>query len=192
MSTRQILIYLFDLPWLVFVVYWIIGAANTRRTAQKESFASRYGVMLLVVTSYVLMFDNAADIGVLGTRFLPRTLPIAIAGIVVTWLGVGLACWARIHLGRNWSGRVTIKEGHELIRTGPYSHLRHPIYTGLITGGVGAVLFVGHWRTVLGLVILVVGFSMKAKKEESMLSQQFGEAFQEHRKHTGFLLPRFR
>lgn len=192
MSARNLLLDLFNFPWLVFLLVWLAGAFKTHRTSRQESFLSRYGVMFLVIAGYVFLFDGDANIGVLGLRILPAKLSILIAGIVMTWLGLGLAIWARLHLGANWSGRVTIKEGHELIRTGPYARLRHPIYTGLLTAAVGTILFVGRWRAVLGAVLLVIAFSIKAKKEESMLTEQFGDAFQEHRRHTGFLFPRFR
>jgi protein-S-isoprenylcysteine O-methyltransferase Ste14 len=192
MTLRQILLLWFNIPWIVFLVVWLAGAFMTRTTARKESFASRYGVMFLVVLGYVLLFYRRSGIGVLRVRFLPPRLSIIIAGLVIVWLGLALAIWARFYLGANWSGRVTIKEGHELIRTGPYARLRHPIYTGLLTAAIGTILFVGRWRAVLGTVLLLIAFSFKAKKEESMLTEQFGEAFDEHRRHTGFLLPRLR
>jgi protein-S-isoprenylcysteine O-methyltransferase Ste14 len=122
---------------------------------------------------------------------IPRTIPGAILGVACTWTGIGLAIWARYHLAEYWSARITIKEGHQLIRTGPYARLRHPIYTGLILATIGSALVIDHWRCVLGVLLVTVGYCFKARREEAMLGQQFGEAFQEHRKHTGFLFPKF-
>jgi protein-S-isoprenylcysteine O-methyltransferase Ste14 len=178
-------------PWIIFGVYWAIGALRTRRTVQKEPFAARYGIMFLEVVGFTLLFDDDAGIGFLGQRVLPRGLAVAEIGIAMTWIGILLALWARWHLGQYWSGRVTIKEDHKLIRTGPYARLRHPIYTGLDLAAIGAALSFDRWRCVAGVCVIVIGFAIKAKREERMLGAQFGEAFAEHRRHAGFLLPKW-
>ena len=192
MTSRDVFRLLLLIPWVIFLIYWIIGAFRTRPTHEEESFASRYLVVLLEVAAYLLVFNHSTEIGFLGKRFIPRTLTGAVLGVLLTWLGTGLAIWARYHLGEYWSARVTIKEGHQLIRTGPYAHFRHPIYSGLILATLGSALVIGKWRCVLGLVLAVLGYCIKARKEEEMLTQQFGDAFREHQKHAGFLIPRFR
>jgi protein-S-isoprenylcysteine O-methyltransferase Ste14 len=111
-------------------------------------------------------------------------------GALLTVAGIGFAIWARYHIGRNWSGEVTIRQEHELIRTGPYSHIRHPIYTGLIVAVAGTAIVIGEYRALLALALILIGFTVKAKREESMLEPQFGPSFAEHRRHTGFFLPR--
>lgn len=192
MSVREVFRILLLFPWVVFIVYWLIGALKTQATRTQESFSSRYLVLLIELVGYVLVFRRSAGIGFLGTRFIPRTLLGAVTGTALTWMGIGLAIWARYHLAEYWSSRVTIKEDHQLIRTGPYSHLRHPIYSGLILATIGSALVIGQWRCVFGVCLVVAGYCLKAKTEETMLTQQFGEAFHEHQKHTGFLIPRFR
>ena len=192
MSKRDVFRLLLEIPWTIFLVYWLIRAFKTRPTRQEESFASRYLVVVLVTIGYALLFTRSIGIGFMGDRFIPQTRVGAILGVVFTWMGIGLAIWARYHLAEFWSARVTIKEDHQLIRTGPYARLRHPIYTGLILATVGTTLVVDRWRCVFGTCLVVLGFCLKARKEESMLSQQFGDAFREHRRRTGFLLPRFR
>jgi protein-S-isoprenylcysteine O-methyltransferase Ste14 len=119
------------IPWIVFLVYWLVGALKTRATRQQESFASRYTVLLVETVGYVLLFRNSSGIGFLGNRVFQRNLMGPIIGTAFIWMGIGLAIWARYHLAEYWSARVTIKEDHKLIRTGPYARLRHPIYTGL-------------------------------------------------------------
>jgi protein-S-isoprenylcysteine O-methyltransferase Ste14 len=179
-----------DLPWLTFLAYWIIKAPKTRQTQKQESFVPRYFVMLLLVTCYVLIFSRSARIGFLATRFVPDAKEVVVAGVVVTWIGVGLAICSRYHLAENWSSRVSIKQGHELIRTGPYARLRHPIYTGLLLATLGSAIAIGEWRGLLGLGFAVVAYSIKARKEEAMLTEQFGDAFTEHKRNTGFLVPK--
>ncbi|HUO14161.1 MAG TPA: isoprenylcysteine carboxylmethyltransferase family protein [Verrucomicrobiae bacterium] len=181
----------FEAPWIVFVAYWIFAARNTQRTEKKESFGWRYGIMLVVVLGFVLIFYGDADIGVLGHRVLHRGYYVVVAGIALTWAGIALAIWARVHLGQYWSGRITIKEDHKLISTGPYARLRHPIYSGLDLAVIGAAISIDRWGSVVGVCLVIVGFSIKAKREEAMLTARFGEEFSEHARRTGFLLPKF-
>ena len=192
MTTRELFRDLIELPWIVFVVYWIIGALKTRATREKESLASRYAVLSLEIVGYMLIFNGSTGFGFLGNRIIPRTLVVEIPGVICTWAGIGLALWARYHLAEYWSARVTIKEDHQLIRTGPYTHLRHPIYSGLVLATIGSAVVIDEWRCVLGICLVLTGYWVKARKEEVMLSQQFGDVFREHQKHTGFLVPRFR
>ncbi|HUK26226.1 MAG TPA: isoprenylcysteine carboxylmethyltransferase family protein [Terriglobales bacterium] len=192
MTSYRIFRELLQIPWIIFALYWLVSAFKTRRTRKSESLLSRYGVMLIVACGFVFLFDSDSGAGWLRLRFASHDLAVEIAGVALTWLGIGLTLWARFHLGENWSAKVTIKEGHELIRSGPYAHLRHPIYSGLLLAVAGSALEIGEVRCLIGMAIIAVGFSIKARKEESMLREQFGSAFDEHRKHTGFLLPRFR
>ena len=181
---------LIEAPWIVFCVYWLAGALNTRRTVSRESLASRYGVLALELLGFFLLFNDAAEIGILGRHILPRTVALFSAGVALTWIGIALALWARRHLGQYWSARVALKEGHQLIRTGPYAHFRHPIYSGLILAALGSALAIDRWRCLAGVGFIVLGYCIKARKEESMLTAQFGEGFEEHCRHTGFLLPK--
>jgi protein-S-isoprenylcysteine O-methyltransferase Ste14 len=192
MTVREVFHLLVEVPWIVFVLYWIVSAIRTRVTVQTESFASRYAILLIEVAGFVLLFRHSAGIGFLGMRFMHRTLASAIVGSILTWIGIGLAIWARYHLAEYWSARITIKEDHQLIRTGPYARLRHPIYSGIILAAIGSAVVIDQWRCVLGLCLILTGYCIKARKEEAMLTQQFGEVFREHQKHAGFLIPRFR
>ena len=181
--------YLIETPWMAFVAYWLISALNTKPTEKREAFAARYGIMLLEVIGFVLLFRHSADISFLGQRVIPRSFAVGITAVALTWAGIALAIWARWHLGQYWSGRITIKEDHKLIRTGPYARLRHPIYSGLDLAAIGSALAIGRWRCVVGVCVIIAGFWIKAKREEAMLGRQFGSDFEEHRRQTGFLLP---
>ncbi len=89
-----------------------------------------------------------------------------------------------------WSARVTLKEGHQLIRTGPYAFVRHPIYTGMFLGATGAALVAGEWRGIVAVILLLAAHSLKALREEALLTREFGDEYSYYRKHTGFLFPR--
>ena len=192
MTAREVFHLLVEVPWIVFVLYWIVSAIRTRDTLQTESSASRYAILLIEIAGFVLLFRHSAGVGFLGERFMHRTLASAIIGSILTWVGIGLAIWARYHLAEYWSARITIKQDHQLIRTGPYARLRHPIYSGIILAAIGSAVVIDQWRCVLGVCLVLIGYCIKARKEETMLTQQFGDAFREHQKQTGFLIPRFR
>jgi protein-S-isoprenylcysteine O-methyltransferase Ste14 len=178
------------IPWYVFLGYWVITWLRVKRTKAREKSVDRLITVVVVVIGYNLLFAQWLRMGPLRLRFLPENPKIAWAGIVVTWVGVAVAVWARYCLGEYWSARVTLKEGHQLIRSGPYGFVRHPIYTGMLLGSVGTALVVGEWRGVLAVVMLLAAHSRKAMREESMLTREFGEQYTAYRQQTGFLFPR--
>jgi protein-S-isoprenylcysteine O-methyltransferase Ste14 len=182
--------HLIEAPWVIFVAYWLVGAFKTRRTERTESFASRYGILFLEIAGFALLFLDEAGIGILGERVVPHIGAVAAVGVVLTWIGIAIALWARWHLGQYWSARITIKEDHKLIRTGPYARLRHPIYSGLDLAVIGSAITIDRWRCVFGVGVIIAGYWIKARREEAMLTAQFGADYQEHCRHTGFLLPR--
>lgn len=139
---------------------------------------------------FILLYAEDPRLGVLNRRFVPEREWIAMLGALLTVAGVAFAIWARRHIGRNWSGQVTIRKEHELIRTGPYARIRHPIYTGILLALAGTALAIGEYRAILAFAVIAIGFIVKAKREESFLATQFGPAFDEHRQQTGFFLPR--
>jgi len=181
--------YLIEGPWIVFIVYWIISALKTRRTASKEPFASRLSFLVWELAGYLLLFDGSLRVGFLGERMIPRTWALAGAGVAFVWIGIGLAIWARRHLGEYWSARVTIKEDHELITGGPYRMVRHPIYTGLLLAFVGLALARGEWRSILGVVIAAGAFWRKLRIEERWMRQRFGDSYQTYSQRVAALIP---
>jgi protein-S-isoprenylcysteine O-methyltransferase Ste14 len=178
------------IPWYVFAGYWAITWLRVKRTKAREKSIDRLITLIVVVIAYNLLFAQWVRIGPLRMRFVPEDSRIAWAGIGLTCVGVAVAVWARHCLGEYWSARVTLKEGHQLIRTGPYGFVRHPIYTGMLLGSVGTALVVGEWRGALAVVMLLAAHSRKAMREESMLTREFGEEYTAYRQKTGFLFPR--
>jgi protein-S-isoprenylcysteine O-methyltransferase Ste14 len=142
--------------------------------------------------AFVLLFAHRLDLGSLDLRFVPERTWLRASGILLTYLGAGIAIWARYSLGQYWSARVMLKVDHRLIRSGPYAYVRHPLYAGLLLAMVGTGLVVGEWRAVIGVVLGVLELSRKAAKEEALLATEFSEDYSEYRKHAGFLTPRFR
>lgn len=179
------------IPWYVFAAYWAITALRVKPTKAREKSVDRVITVVVVVAAYELLFARWLRIGPLGLRFVPRDLWIAYLGIALTCVGTAIAIWARYCLGEYWSARVTLKEGHQLIRSGPYAFVRHPIYTGMLVACFGTALVVGEWRGILAVVLLLAAHSRKAMREERMLAQEFGDQYTAYRQSTGFLLPRF-
>lgn len=179
------------IPWYVFGAYWAITWLRVQPTKKVERRVDRLLTVILMGLALALLFSSRLGIGPLGTRFVPARTWVAWTGIVLTSLGVAIAIWARYCLGQFWSAQVTLKQGHQLIRSGPYQFVRHPIYSGLVLAAAGTALVVGEWRGLLALLLAFVAHSGKARREEALLATEFGEEYQSYRQTTGFLLPRF-
>jgi len=110
-------------------------------------------------------------------------------GAALTVAGLLFAVWAREHLGRNWSRSVTIKQGHELITTGPYAVVRHPIYTGSLTGFLGMAIAISQVRGFIVLVLIFLVFWVKLRMEEEWMRSQFGETYANYAQQTAALVP---
>ncbi len=176
--------------WLVFVAYWVISALKRKKTKSRESALQRLSYVFPLALTWILLVREI-PMPWLNVRFVPDLAATEWTGVVLTAAGVAIACWARYHLGANWSGVVTLKEGHELIRTGPYRNIRHPIYTGILLALLGTAIALGEVRGLLAVAIAWASFYTKARREESLLAREFGTGFAQHQRQTGMFLPRF-
>jgi protein-S-isoprenylcysteine O-methyltransferase Ste14 len=187
---RALYHYLIPGLWLVWIAYWRISAADVKPTQRHESPGSRAAHLLpLLIAAVLLWIRGDTEDGWLFQRFLTRSVTLFWIGTAITAAGLGFSAWARVHLGRNWSATVTVKQDHELIRTGPYAIVRHPIYTGVLFGFIGTALAIGQWRGVLAVAIVFVAFWRKLRLEERWMSETFGEAYQLYRARTRALIP---
>jgi protein-S-isoprenylcysteine O-methyltransferase Ste14 len=180
-----------EAPWVIFLVYWFVASTRVNKMARREPRGALLARILIMVAAFSLLYDEDLRLGVLNRRFIPWTPWIFFAGAALTWAGVAFAIWARYHIGRYWSSTVALRADHQLIRTGPYARIRHPIYTGILLALAGTALAIGRYRAIVAFAILLAGFIWKSRKEEALLAGEFGPAFDEHRRHTGFFLPRF-
>jgi protein-S-isoprenylcysteine O-methyltransferase Ste14 len=180
---------LFPAMWLSWAIYWSLAARGARATERREPMGSRLlHVVPLLLAAYLLWADHVPG------PFLDAPLYAGApwqfwAAALVAAAGLGFTVWARLHLGRNWSGTVTIKQDHELIQTGPYALARHPIYTGLLVAFVGTACARGEWRGVLAVVIAWAALWRKLGVEERWMVEQFGERYEEYRRRVPALLP---
>lgn len=173
------------IPWVLFSMYWEFAAKDAAAAKSSETKISR-GVHVFLANVALLL--EIAPIRGLG-RFLPPTSLSLALGVAVEASGLFLAIWARRALGRNWSGEISIKVEHQLVRSGPYKLLRHPIYTGLLAMYAGAALVTGTWLAILGLAMAAFAYWRKIRLEEENLNVAFGAEYDAYRRETWALVP---
>jgi len=171
--------------WGVFGVYWEKAARNVAAAKNSESRRSRAVHLFLTGVAQLLVMAPLRGLG----RFVPVSPAIIGAGLAVETLGVWLAIWARRHLGRNWSGEIAIKVDHQLIQSGPYRRLRHPIYTGLLAMYAGCALATGEWLAIIGVALAGLAYGRKIRLEETNLRSAFGAGYEAYRRDTWALVP---
>jgi protein-S-isoprenylcysteine O-methyltransferase Ste14 len=172
--------------WALFSIYWEIAARNAAREKSSESPASRGLHVFIANAALLLLFIPVPG---LTRRYLPAPQVFVPIGLTIEGCGLLLAIWARRHLGRNWSGRITIKVDHELVQSGPYRWIRHPIYTALLAMYAGTALVSGEWHALLGFALAAFAYWRKIRMEEANLAVAFGAAWGDYRRSTGSLLP---
>jgi len=182
---------LIGISWAAFILFWFFAAFSRKRTEKREPIERRLFLVAFMALAFFILNGTLFPDGILNGRFLPDLRWLVQLGALLTAAGIAFAIWARIHIGKNWSGQVTIKRDHQLVRTGPYARIRHPIYSGLLLAVLGTGLAIGEYRALAGFALILFGFIYKAKREEAILAEHFGPAFEEHKKLTGFFLPKF-
>ncbi len=179
----------FPVVWIAFFVYWQIKAANTKTTQRLEPAASRILRVFIFLIAIVLLSTTRIPLPWLYVQLWPVGFGPFWLGAAVTIAGLLFAVWARVHLGRNWSRSVTIKQGHELVTTGPYAVVRHPIYTGILTGLLGTAIALSQVRGLIVLFLFFLAFWIKLRLEEQWMRSQFGDAYVTYARQTAALVP---
>lgn len=172
--------------WTSFSVLWEVAARNTSDDKTAESSGARTFHVLMVNGALLLVFVPVPG---LTKRFVPAGDVFPIAGLVLQFAGLLFAVWARRHLGRNWSGRISIKVDHELVQSGPYRLIRHPIYTGFLGMFAASVLVSGEYHALAGFALGCFAYWRKLRIEEKNLAVAFGPAWDEYRSSTWALVP---
>ncbi|HTC25877.1 isoprenylcysteine carboxylmethyltransferase family protein [Dyella sp.] len=183
--------YLFGGAWLIWLIYWGVSALNVKSAVRVESGLSRFGKYALPLIIAVMLLQNYRLYRgtFLVERFVPAQLWVVWLGFALTVAGLAFACWARVILGRNWSGVVQLKQDHELIVRGPYSLVRHPIYTGLLLAFFGTAVAIGEWRGLIATAIVGMSFWRKLRLEERWLTELFGEQYRAYMQRVKALIP---
>jgi protein-S-isoprenylcysteine O-methyltransferase Ste14 len=172
--------------WVVFWTYWLIAARGAKSGRSGGWFGRFLGlrVALVVVAIFVIR-----GFGLRGHAARTGTDPVLVGvGLALFLLGLALAVWARLYIGRNWGTPMSRKQEPELVTTGPYHRVRHPIYSGIILAMLGTALA----TTLYGLVVVAVlgGFFIySATREEAYLTEQFQDAYRAYKHSTKMLIP---
>lgn len=175
--------------WMALGLVWLVGALTAKRSVRRQSRSSRLAQELLVVVAFYLLFARSFWPRWLLRRFLPASSVYMWTGLALTALGVAFAIWARLWIGGNWSGTITIKEEHRLIQNGPYAIVRHPIYSGFLLAILGTAIVHGEVRGLLALPLAAAGWTLKLRMEESFMAQQFGSEYLDYKRRVKALVP---
>jgi len=188
MNRTLIIIYIWDIFW----IYWILAAIYTRLKVKKETkgqkFMQRSIHLIFVVIAFILTFFQFTNV-FLYNDILPHNPPIEYIGIMILVLSLLFAIWARITLGKNWSGAIQKVEGQRLIHSGPYKYIRNPIYTGIVLGFFGTFVSFGTLASLLGFCIILIAYIAKIRKEQKFLIIGFEEEYRVYIKKSWALIP---
>jgi protein-S-isoprenylcysteine O-methyltransferase Ste14 len=177
--------------WAVWLIYWYVAALDAKPNLRRETGNSRrtHGIPLVIAILLIAYPRRGPDPGWFFATILPRGIAVYWIGIALLVLGLGFSIWARRRLGRNWSGTVTVKENHELIRTGPYRWVRHPIYTGMLLGFAGSAVALDEWRGIAAVLLVILAFQLKIRIEEEWMTETFGDGYRRYRAEVRALIP---
>jgi protein-S-isoprenylcysteine O-methyltransferase Ste14 len=175
--------------WVLFFAVWMIWGITAKRIVRRQSTASRAKHSVVLMLSFWLLFSPNFRAGPLGLRVLSQSRTTEIAAVLMNLLGFGIAIWARLHLGGNWSATVTVKENHGLIQSGPYAFVRHPIYSGISLAALGLAILNGDLRSFAALGLMLFGWRMKFSLEEQFMIDEFGEAYQNYKRRIKAIVP---
>jgi protein-S-isoprenylcysteine O-methyltransferase Ste14 len=175
--------------WVAWALVWWVWSRDVKPTRRRESAASRATHMVPLALAAVLLVSPRLPGSLLAGRFLPAGPAMFWIGVALLGLGLAFSVWARAYLGRNWSGVVTLKEDHELVRSGPYRYVRHPIYSGLLLAFIGTAIVRGEWRGLLAVALALGALWRKLTLEERWLGEAFGEDYARYRAAVAALIP---
>jgi protein-S-isoprenylcysteine O-methyltransferase Ste14 len=172
--------------WAVLFLAWVPGYFTAKKTIKRPNPVSRVIAFILIFGGFGFLFsDRGHEI----LQLTPQNTAFGLAGLVIDLIFVAFAIWARITIGRNWSNAITLKEGHELVKTGPYAVVRHPIYTGMFFAALGAALTIGSLFAYVGAICLLAGMLIRIHDEDALMAQQFPQEHAAYRAQTKTFIP---
>ncbi len=192
--TMIIFYWIIIMSWLAFLGYWAIAAIGIKKDVTKGIWWGNqvYIIRIRLIAAVIVILLVIARFSSINHFFAYRPGAmgnvVAEIGAMLCALGIALAIWARFHLGKNWSSHPALKENHELITSGPYRFVRHPIYTGILFAELGTMLAIGYvW--LIPLIFGVIVFVRRVSIEERMMMNQFPNTYPAYKRHTKALIP---
>jgi protein-S-isoprenylcysteine O-methyltransferase Ste14 len=175
--------------WLITILVWIASSFSNKQAVRRQASGSRAAQICFGVFAGLLIWGPAHLRLLSGPAVIPDSEAAHLAAFLLTLGGLAFALWSRFIIGRNWSAVVTIKQDHELIRSGPYAIVRHPIYCGFLTAVIGAAIERGTIEAFAGAAILAIIFRFKSELEEKFMIEHFGDAYRKYRMEVGAIIP---
>ena len=178
--------------WCVLVVVWLFGYVARLRGSSMRRARSHLTLQVPAACLLILCFALMANARSYNLRMqvTPQSDLLGMVGDALVLAGVGFAVWARIALGHNWSGMVMmVREGHQLVQTGPYAIVRHPIYTGLFAAILGTALTLGTLASWIAVASGLAGILLRVDVEERLMASEFGAAHAAYRALARKLIP---
>ncbi len=173
--------------WIVLVAVWAVGAFRTKPTNIQETPRRRFWYRILMMAAILLLLPDVRLLPFLTPLHAPAPA-IGLAADILAALGLFVAVWARVTLGGNWSGDVTFKHGHELVQSGPYRFVRHPIYTGFLLLFLATALAEGRATGYAAVFVLFISFWIKWRQEEEIMAKHF-PSYAAYKKRVRALVP---
>lgn len=173
----------FAVVWAAFWLYWLIAAFSMKRG--RVPWSRELAIRALIVLAVILLVRAGAFRGSHGVNGDPWRVG---AGLALFGLGLGFAVWARVNIGRNWGTPMTRKDEPELVTSGPYHLVRHPIYTGILLAGVGTAVAL-NWLWLIAVGLGAVYFVYSATVEERYMTERFPDAYPPYKRSTKMFLP---
>jgi protein-S-isoprenylcysteine O-methyltransferase Ste14 len=172
--------------WIVMIVYWNISARNIRPVARAEDAKSTQRHQLLLNLGILMLFVPVPG---LTRQFLAPTTAAVATGFAVQGGSALFYFWTKQYLGRFWSSAVAILKEHQLVRSGPYRLIRHPLYTGMLGMFTGTAIVSGQYHALIGVGLGVYAYWRKIRIEERALSEAFGAEYDDYKHHSSALIP---
>jgi protein-S-isoprenylcysteine O-methyltransferase Ste14 len=172
----------FAVGWGAFWLYWFIAAFSMKRG--RVPWSRELGIRAVIVVLVIILFHSR----ILRDHAVNTDPWRAALGLLLFALGLAFAFWARLHIGRNWGTPMTQKDDPELVTSGPYHLVRHPIYTGILVAGTGTAVALS-WLWLVAVVLAGVYFVYSATVEERYMTEQFQDAYPAYKRATKMLLP---
>jgi len=172
--------------WIVLVLYWNISARTIKPAAERQSWTGRLA-RVPVWLGYILLCVAWAHPS--GMVLIPQTAVSESLGVAICALGLLTAIWSRKTLGNDWSRDVELKQGHQLVDRGPYSLVRHPIYTSHLLMGLGTAIASGLLIAFAGVMCFFIGFWIKLHQEEKLLLKHFPDEYSAYKARVKALIP---
>ncbi|HRI21087.1 MAG TPA: isoprenylcysteine carboxylmethyltransferase family protein [Panacibacter sp.] len=175
--------------WFIFICVWIFYSSKVKKNIRENDHRRYPLIRLIITTTVVILLFNIKGLQYLASyHIFPSNNLVQGIGVLICTTGISFAIWARVVLGRNWGMPMQLKEKPDLVTTGPYYLIRHPIYTGILIAMFGSMVATG-FMWLVWFLLFSTSFVFSAKKEEKHMLAQFPKEYAEYMKRTKMLIP---